>query len=330
MIKLARALPGLRRIMVTLLSSALSDGEPRLHPLPPHVHLLLIRHGVFRTSFSSTLRLSASTRTRLPTGRATIPSTTRISSSASTRCRKCDTTSRTSRIPSSTRLSSSREENWQEVYFDAFEAMGGTNGDLSFLAPTYFILLYLTGNLVILSLFVSIIISNHVDSSDGEEFKTDIMDDVVKDRPIRRFILRYRKRAPAFLKPLLVRKKTFMRGYDDDDSIHGRASDGFSSAESSPEPQRSRFDQREKSVGFAPSPTDKPSKLRNGGNAARSPQGVPWSRSLKRQVQVRPLLRSLLVLATAANMLHRMPGSSSAPCGPIQRPRSCSATDEGA
>ena len=96
-------------------------------------------------------------------------------------------------------------ENWNEVYFDAYAALGGAAPDahFSWIAPAYFVLLYIFGNTVLLSLFVAIIVHNHVDGGAFE--RDDDVKSVGKRRSaVRRLLLKHRGGAPKLLQPLLM------------------------------------------------------------------------------------------------------------------------------
>ena len=96
-------------------------------------------------------------------------------------------------------------ENWNEVYFDCYQALGGEGSSASWLAHVYFVMLYLAGNTVVLSLFIAIMLQNSKYTTGLNELRGE--DPSKKRGTLRRLLLKHRKRAPRWLAPLLLAPK---------------------------------------------------------------------------------------------------------------------------
>ena len=88
-------------------------------------------------------------------------------------------------------------EEWHNIYFDCYEVLGSSG----WLAHIYFLMLYMLGNTVVLSLFIAIMLQNHDVAYDVKDLEL-----IKKGSSIRRVILSYRSRAPKVLQPLLLCK----------------------------------------------------------------------------------------------------------------------------
>ena len=85
-------------------------------------------------------------------------------------------------------------EEWNEVWFDCYQALGGTPTS-GWFAHVYFLLLYSVGNTVVLSLFIAIMLQHHfIGSYEAKGQRRGL---------VRALVLRYRGKAPETLKQML-------------------------------------------------------------------------------------------------------------------------------